>query len=95
MNAPQHLHTDHRETSDEYGRVVHREDNWRVAECRDQIQWLLQRRRPGYAGVGTAWDTLAYCVTRAVLVRLYRQHSGSDAAILETVLPEYFPRASR
>ena len=59
--------------------------------CRDGLQWLYQRRRPGHAGVGTAWDTLGYCVTREALVRLHRSHTGSDAPEIAT-LPERFKR---
>ena len=53
--------TDHRETADDYRRVVWREGRFRICECRDGIQWLFQRQRPGFPGGGTAWNTLGYC----------------------------------
>lgn len=35
----------HRESADDYHRVVAvLNDRWRVIECRDGIQWVLQRR---------------------------------------------------
>ena len=56
--------TDHRETADDYRGVIWREDRYRSAECRHGIQWLFQRRRPGFPGLGAAWDRLGYCATR-------------------------------
>ena len=45
---------DHRETSDAYLGVVLRFGRFRVAECRDGLQWLFQRKRPGFPGGGAA-----------------------------------------
>ena len=55
---------DHRETSNHYRGELFRFDRYRVAACRDGIQWLYQRQRPGSPAVGAAWDTLGYCTTR-------------------------------
>ena len=79
-----------RETADDYLRVIHQLGELRVAECRDGIQWLFQRRRPGFKGVGTAWDTLGYCVTRKALVRLWTAHTDDDGVALLELLPERF-----
>ena len=68
----------HRETSDTYRGVLFRSDRFRVAICRDGLQWLFQRRRIHPAPGGAAWDTLGYCVTRKALARLYREHMGSE-----------------
>lgn len=81
--------TDHRETSDGYRGVTINLGSFRVAVCRDGIQWMLQRRRPGFSGVGTAWDTLGYCVTRKALIRLHRSHIGPEPQELRG-LPERF-----
>jgi len=77
-----------RETAENYARVIHRLGEWRVAECRDGIQWLLQRRRPGFTGVGTAWDTIHYCVTRKALFRLWTGLTGDGGEWLSNNLPE-------
>lgn len=83
--------TDHRETADGYRGVILDLGRYRVAICRDGLQWLYQRRRPGAAGGGTAWDTLGYCVTRAALIRLSRSHSGAEAPEI-AALPARFKR---
>jgi hypothetical protein len=80
---------DHRESSDTYQGELLRLGDWRVAICRDRIQWLLQRRRPGKAGVGAAWDSLGFARTRAALLRLWRAHTGEDGSELRTLLPEH------
>lgn len=70
---------DHREEADGYRGELFRHGDFRVAECRDGIQWLLHRRRPTKTAGGAAWRTIAYCVTRKALIRLYQQHSGGMA----------------
>ncbi|MGJ8624235.1 MAG: hypothetical protein ACSHW1_15875 [Yoonia sp.] len=81
--------TDHRESADGYRGVLIDWGDYRVATCRDDLQWLLQRRRPRFAGVGTAWDTVAFVTTRAALIRLHRSHRGCDALELLS-FPEHF-----
>ena len=56
---------DHRETAETYGGELFRLGRYRVAVCRDGIQWLFQRQRPSKSAGGAAWDTLGYCATRA------------------------------
>ncbi len=79
--------TDHRESADRYRGEFFRFGRYRVAACRDGIQWLYQRQRPGFPAVGAAWDTLGYCKTRAALMRLHRSHTGADAVEIGA-LPE-------
>ena len=81
--------TDHRESADGYRGVVIDLGRYRVAVCRDDLQWLFQRRRPRFAGVGPAWDSLSFCTTRKALVRVQRSHMSFDAPELLT-LPEVF-----
>lgn len=78
---------DARETAEGYRGILISDGRIRVAVCRSGRQWLLQRRRPGKADVGAAWDTLAYCVTRAALVRLHRGQTGREEPAL-AALPE-------
>lgn len=79
--------TDHREEADGYRGEIFRRGNLRVAECRDRLQWLLQRRRPTPSAGGAAWRTLAYCVTQKALTRLYTAQAGAAAPELSR-LPE-------
>ena len=83
--------TDHRETSDDYRGELWREGRFRICECRDGIQWLFQRQRPGFPGGGGKWDTLGYCTTRNGLMRLYRAHIGGEAVTI-AAFPETFGR---
>lgn len=83
--------TDHREEADGYRGEVFRRGDLRIAECRDGLQWLLQRERPTRTAGGAAWRTLAYCVTRKALTRLYTAHSGAPVPELAE-LPETINR---
>lgn len=91
MNALAEIACDHRESSDGYRGELHRMGRWRIALCRDGIQYLLQRQRPGKAGVAAAWDSISYCTTRATLSRLWRRETGDAGEILAR-LPERAPK---
>ncbi|WP_050930102.1 hypothetical protein [Aestuariivita boseongensis] len=57
------------ETSDHYARVVVRLcPRHRVIVCKDNIQWILQRRKNG--GGEWPWRALGYFRTRDALIRL-------------------------
>jgi hypothetical protein len=93
MTVPQQ---NSRERSDSYRGEVLRSGDWRVAVCRDGLQWLLQHRRERAKEDATAaWDSVAFCTTRAALVRLWRAHTGQDGADLLGVLPERIARPRR
>ena len=77
-----HTATDHKETADDYRGEVLRLGPYRIAVCRDGLQWLLQRQRGAKAGGGAAFDTLGYWPTRIGLERLHRAHIGLDTGIL-------------
>ncbi len=83
--------TDHRETAETYRDELFRHGIYRVAVCRDGIQWLFQRQRPQFPAGGAAWDTLGYCVSKSGLTRLVRAHIGCDIPELDA-LPEHFQR---
>jgi len=51
------------ETSDGYLRVLCRDDNVRLIECRNQIQWILQVRDKAQ------WRSKAFATSRAGLLR--------------------------
>jgi hypothetical protein len=66
--------TSHRERDEGYPVVAQLTDTVRVIECKDGIQWILQRRS------GDQWKGLAYCRTRAALIR--------EASVLLGHVPE-------
>jgi hypothetical protein len=58
------------ESYDEYPRVVAKlNDRWRVIECRDQIQWILQCRISSERAARARWEGLSYCQTSEALIR--------------------------
>jgi hypothetical protein len=83
--------TDHRETSDVYHGELFRCGRYRVATCRDGLQWLFQRQRFEFAAGGAAWDTLGYCVTRKALIRLHQAYKAPQHENLYG-LPKRFKR---
>lgn len=82
---------DHRETAETYVDELLRLGRYRMAVCRDGVQWLFQRQRLAKPAGGAAWDTLGYCATRAGLMRLHRADIGSDAPEI-AALPAYIER---
>ena len=87
---------DRRERSDSYAGEIWRAGDWRVALCRDEVQWLLQtRRNPRQEGATAAWDSVGFCRTRAALLRLWRAHTGEDGAELLALLPEHIRKGAR
>ena len=62
----------HNETSDTYtGLIARLSDHWRVIVCRDQLQWILQRRDAQRSGQ-PLWKALGYFRTREALIRVSR-----------------------
>ena len=92
------IRSSHRESDDNYARVVAQfDDGWRVIVCRDDLQWILQRRDGERAG-GARWTGVGYCRTREALLRLCRASSAriapSEWAVL-VALPEYITGCAR
>ena len=85
---------DHRETANGYRGVIFDLGQYRVATCRDDRQWLFQRRRPGFLSAEKAWDTLGHCVTRKALIRLQRSHMGADAPALLSLPARFKPEGA-
>jgi hypothetical protein len=57
----------HREENDGYvGEVVRITDRVRVINCKDDIQWIVQRRK------GEQWQSVSFCRTRDGLIRFAR-----------------------
>jgi hypothetical protein len=80
------------ETSDGYaGFVARLNPDWCVVECRDRVQWILQRRGSPKKPRGDDWRGRSYCRTSAVLIRCTREHAGAidpTAAATLAALPE-------
>ena len=85
--------TNHRETADDYRGEVLRLGRFRIAVCKDGIQWLFQRQRGANAGGGAQFDTLGFCRSRDGLMRLHRSHIGPDVTAL-ACFPERFSRGA-
>lgn len=86
--------TAHRETASDYSAVVATlGDRWRVVECRDRLQWILQRREGSRAG-GGRWTGEVYFRSRDALISFCRTRAGQCAASAMAILaalPERFP----
>lgn len=64
------------ETDDAYFAVVAKlGDRWRVIRCRDDIQWVLQRRE-GQRHGRPRWTGDGYLTTREALIRVCRAKAG-------------------
>ncbi len=62
----------HHESADEYSGIVARlSASHRVVTCKDQTQWILQRR-DGERHGRARWAGVGYCRTREALLRLCR-----------------------
>jgi hypothetical protein len=58
---------------------------WRVIECRNCIQWILQRSA-GLRHGTTRWEGRCYCRTRECLLRRVRELAGEIEPIASAVL---------
>jgi hypothetical protein len=76
----------HRETDDNYLHVVARlNDHYRVIRCKDDLQWIIQKR-DGFKNGQPRWTARSYCVEPATINRLVIKHCGIvDAAELQKV----------
>jgi hypothetical protein len=61
------------ESADDYaGLVVQLSADWRVVECHDRIQWILQRRGSPKMSRRNDWRGRSYCRTSEVLIHCTR-----------------------
>ena len=72
--------TGHREKDDAYPAIARLSTTVRVIECKNGIQWILQRR------YGDQWRGIAYCRTRDALIREAKKLAPADALL---ALPEH------
>jgi hypothetical protein len=60
----------HREGSDSYHSVIVRSAKYRVIVCKENHQWIIQRRA-GLRHGAPRWESLSYCRDRNALIRLW------------------------
>ena len=81
----------HRETSDFYNGVIAvLTSRWRVINCKNGIQWILQRREGLHGG---AWRGFQYFRSKEALLRTcggLGLLSNTTKAFLQETLPENF-----
>jgi len=80
------------ESGDTYtGLVAQLNADWRVVECREHQQWILQRRGSPKKPRTNDWRGRSYCRTAEALLRCTRNYAGAidpAAAAILTSLPE-------
>lgn len=81
-----------RETSSDYSKVILRDGRFRVAECKDGIQWIIQRQRGRDGRAGPRWSAVSYCLTRTKLIELWQANTGQNGDELGCLVPETFRR---
>ena len=60
----------HRERDDSYSKVILQlAPRWRIIECRNAEQWIIQKRSAGPLGRGK-WTGVSYIVSRDKLIEL-------------------------
>jgi len=92
MNAPSKKFQEHRESADRYQGEIYRLGNWRIAVCKDQLQWLIQRRTRAQSLAGPRWVSKKFCCTRKALIRDWANLTGDDGATVLALLPEHIAR---
>jgi hypothetical protein len=75
------------ECRDTYPALVYLTDRVRVIECRDRLQWIVQRRRSVCLN---SWRGVSFCRTRESLLRCAGRGDPAAMARLRA-LPEHFP----
>lgn len=85
----------HRESSSDYGKVIACAQRYRVAVCKDGVQWILQKRVSlAESRSGGVWRSVSYHIERKSLIRLWNASVGLPAPEAITTLPSFFPTRS-
>lgn len=88
------------ESDDSYPNLVAvLNSRWRVIQCRDGIQWILQYRNRAETVARDGWRGRSYCRTKEALIRCCDEHAGQlDPVARKTLLalPEWIePKVSQ
>lgn len=57
-----------RETSDQYAHVIAIGSAARVIACKQDLQWIIQRKKGGSQAL---WLSLGYCTSKSTVLRLW------------------------
>ena len=74
--------TSHRERDEDYPTLIRLSDVVRVIDCKDGLQWILQRR------YGDQWRGVAFCRQRDTLIREAKKLAPANTNAL-LALPEH------
>ncbi|MBU2866777.1 hypothetical protein [Pacificibacter marinus] len=74
----------HKETGDQYARVVALGVVTRVIVCRHDQQWIIQRKK---GGTQPRWLSLGYCLSKDTVLRLWAGLGEAPCPAL-TALPD-------
>lgn len=78
-----------REESENYRAIIAKLNaNWRVIECRDGIQWILQRRAGNRHGE-PRWEGRSYCRNKESLLGRVRDLTGECDGIAHVILGSF------
>ena len=77
--SPRPAPSNHRESADDYHSVLLQSAKVRVIVCKDNLQWIIQRRAGSRYGA-PRWDSVSYCTSKEAVIRLYRGLMGADSA---------------
>lgn len=78
--------SDNRESADDYGHVVAwLNPRWRVIECKDGIQWIIQQR-DAETVAAPRWRSKAYHRTRDTLIDAAKLRAGWIDEVAHTIL---------
>ena len=83
------------EENDVYPTIASLNARWQVIECKNSIQWILQRQDGRGAN---HWRGYWFCRTREALLRCARERAGEisgDALVILLRLPERFPETGK
>jgi hypothetical protein len=85
-----------RETADDYPVTAILNASWRVVQCRDGMQWILQHRGSPEKARADDWRSRSYCRTKEALIRCAREYAGEiepEACTALAALPERILKA--
>jgi hypothetical protein len=84
------------EAADDYFAVIAQlSPRWRVIECPDGVQWVLQYRFRAETSDKPPWKGRSFCRTREALIRCITEHADdTDPAQAEALLAHLPERRS-
>lgn len=66
------------ESSEHYAYEIERLGKFRIIECSDRVQWIIQRRiKPQNERAGKRWKAIGYFMTREALAHLWHAKTGA------------------